>query len=208
MKSYQDEPVKNLPDAYRKDKESNNFKILEVERVAVQDLRDALSEVEKVLDINNAYGKTLDLYGERIGQSRGAATDDQYLIMLKAKIMQNISNGSYKSVVDSICYMLSCDPSAIYIAEKEEPCVVEIVSIPLEIIIASGFSTSQITQIIKQLLPVGISVETVLYEGTFEFSDEEYEAGETSGFSEAEGGEIGGYFGMTGSDENETILPI
>lgn len=206
MKAYQEEPVKNLPDAYRKDKDSNNFKILEVERVAVQTLREALQEVESALDLDNAVGKTLDRYGERVGQARGAASDNQYRIMIKAKIRHNLSNGSYRSIVESICYMLSCEPSQVYIAESEEPCTVELVTVPLGSIIAAGFSTAQITAIIKQLLPVGVAIESILYEGTFEIGEHEGETDENAGFCDVEGGTIGGYFGMTESDD--TILPI
>ena len=90
---YNENLVKNLPDAYKKTTDSNNFKILEVERLALSDVRASLQEVANILDINNAKGKTLDLYGERVGQARGLADDDKYLLMIKAKLMRNLSNG-------------------------------------------------------------------------------------------------------------------
>lgn len=231
--------AKNLPDSYKKTKDSNNFKILEIERIACNDLRKYLwgyylckkcgdtipfgeqvcpicgekgervnSGVYDILDINNATGKTLDLYGERVGQARGLADDSKYLLMIKAKIMRNISNGSYTSIINSLCMTFDCDPSQIIIVETEKPCTIEIVSLPLSVINGAGLTASQTLAIIKSLLPIGVSIESYLFDGTFEFSDSENEYDESTGFCDVEGGTIGGYLGITQGDAGETILPI
>lgn len=199
--------VKNLPDVYDKRTGSNNFKILEIERVACNDLRTALQEVDKILDLNQATGKTLDMYGKRVGQARGLATDAQYLYMIKSKIMRNVSNGSYNGVVNAICATFDCEPSEVLIVETDNPCTVQLVSIPLDVINKAGLTTSQVVALIKSILPVGITLETVIFEGTFCFSDIENEKDENGGFSN-DTGTIGGYFGMIYGDENEIILPI
>ena len=84
--------AKNLPDAYRKDKDSNNYKILEVERDAVSQLNAMLNQIYEITDLENATGKTLDLYGEKIGQDRGKATDEQYRVLIRAKAVRNLVN--------------------------------------------------------------------------------------------------------------------
>lgn len=200
--------VKNLPDAYKKNNESNNFKILEVERIECANLRDDLQSINEILDINNATGKTLDRYGERVGQPRGLATDAKYLLMIKAKIMRNLSNGSYQSIIDALCETFSCDPSEVYIQDEDEPCTVKLVSLPLAFIIGAGLSTSQTVAIIKSMLPVGVSLSTFLFEGTFEFADRENEQDTEKGFCDIEGGTMGGYLGATDSDLTDEILPI
>ena len=199
--------VKNLPDAYKKTTDSNNFKILEIERVACEDLRTTLAEINNILDVNNAKGKTLDLYGERVGQPRGLANDDKYILLIKAKILRNLSNGSHESLINALCATLDCEPSQVVLADGDEPRTVNITTLPLEVINKAGLTTTQITAIIKSMLPVGVRLTSYLYEGTFEFGTSENEYDEEKGFAD-DTGTIGGYFGATASDETEEILPI
>ena len=207
--------VKNLPDAYKKTPDSNNSKILEIESIACNELRKTLQEVDNILDFNNATGKTLDFYGERVGQARGLANDEKYLLMIKAKIMRNLSNGSHESIVDAICATLNCEPSQVILTEDDTGSV-KLTALPLETIMKSGLTTSQFISILKSMLPIGVPLSYFNLEGTFEFADteENMEAdGETKGFTDTEAnmkGEnsIGGYFGAGLGDENNEILPI
>lgn len=203
-----DNLAKNLPDVYKKDTSSNNYKILEIERTANNELRDTLNEIANIFDIDNATGATLDLYGKRFGQARGKATDAQYKAMIKSKIIRGLCNGSYKNIVDAICYTFGCGIDDVLIAETDTPMMVTLEKAPLGAIIRAGFSTSQAEQIIKRLLPVSTTLNSVLFEGTFEFGEEENEYDESAGFGETVDGEIGGYLGWTGSQESIDSLPI
>ena len=200
--------AQNLPDAYKKTKDSNNFKILEIERCAVNDFRNTLQQLEDCLDLDKATGKTLDYYGDTVGQPRGLATDEQYILMIKAKIIRNLSNGSYTSIVKGLCTTFNCEPSQVFITEAEEPCVVQAVALPLDVIEKAGLTVSQSMEIVKKMLPVGIKLETFMFEGTFEFADAEGEEDENAGFCDVEGGTIGGYLGILTGEENEPVLPI
>lgn len=188
--------VKNLPDIFCKTKTSNNFKLLELERLTVEEFRNTLQELFDIVDLDNAKGKTLDMYGETVGQSRGKASDEQYILMIKAKLMQNLSNGSYPSILNSLCTTFDCDPSQIYIEESEIPCRVNVIKVPLEAVIKADITPEETQKLIKSLLPVGISLDNYLYEGTFTFSNIENEYNENEGFCDIEDGEIGGYFGI------------
>lgn len=186
--------AKNLPDSYKKTKDSNNYKILEVERLACAKLRETLYEIDSILDINNATGKTLDLYGERVGQSRNGATDEKYLCMIKAKIMQNLSNGSIPSIQRALCAIFDCDPSQVSITNGDKPCTVVVSNLPLETITKAGFSIEQAEKIVQSLLPVGVNLETFMIEGTFVFAENDGLIDANVGFSDVDGG-TGGYFG-------------
>ena len=227
---YFDNLAKNLPDVYQKHAEfkcvcgnvwrstnrqcpkcgatsseiirentSNNFKILEIERTANNDLRSFLDEIASILDINNATGATLDMYGKKYGQARGKATDAQYRTMILSKNGRSWCNGSYKDVVDALAQTFNCSVDDILISE------VGVMAVTLEKI---PFSTRQAELMVKNLLPVGVSLKSVLFEGTFEFAETEGEYDKSAGFSEAENGEIGGYLGWTGSQESIDELPI
>lgn len=203
-----DNYAKNLPDSFRKDNESNNFKILENERLAVEEHLNDLYSIYEIINIDNAYGKTLDRYGERVGQPRGLANDEQYILMIKAKIMRALGNGTYSSVLNSLCMTFGCEPESVYIEETEEPCLVKMVTLPLDVLNSSGMTVTQVTQLIKTLLPICVRLDGLSLEGTFEFSDSENVYDEVKGFCDVEGGSIGGYLGYMSSDENEPILPI
>lgn len=204
---YFDNLAKNLPDVYKKDSSSNNFKILEIERTANNELRSMLYEIENIFDIDNATGATLDMYGKRFGQARGKATDAQYKAMIKSKIIRGLCNGSYKNIVDAICYTFGCGIDDVRISESDKPMTVTLDKAPLGAIITAGFSASQAEQIVKNLLPVTVTLESVLLEGTFEFAETENEYDTSAGFGETIDSEIGGYLGYTGSQESE-VLPI
>lgn len=200
--------AQNLPDSYKKTTDSNNYKILEIERIATNNVRETLQEISNSRDLDKAKGKTLDLYGEMVGQARGLATDEQYLLLIKSRLMRNLSNGSYESIINSLCATFNCDPSEISIVEKDEPCVVQSIVLPLPMLVQAGLTLSQTNALIKSLIPVGVQLETALLEGTFMFSDSENEYDEEAGFCDVEGGTIGGYLGALSGETKEPILPI
>lgn len=202
-----DPHAKNLPDAYKKTKDSNNHKILAIESDACFQLRETLREIGDILNINNATGATLDLYGERVGQERGAASDEKYLVLIKAKLSRDFASGGYDSILKALSQTFDCDPSEILISDGENPCTVEITKLPLETINKAGLTTAQTVAIIESMLPVGVTLESFLFDGTFTFSSVEDEYDETAGFANAEG-TIGGYFGAAAGDEKNEILPI
>lgn len=204
-----DNLAKNLPDCYKKDSGSNNYKILEIERIADEELCAFLEEINSIIDIDNATGAVLDAYGKRFGQARGKATDAQYLVMIKSKIIRGLCNGSYKNIVDAVCFTFGCDINSVSFAEStEKPMSVTLEKAPIDKIVNSGFSINEAVKIIKRLLPVGVELEHIFLDGTFEFSDTEDEYDENKGFSEKEDGEIGGYLGWAGTNEQADELPI
>lgn len=208
MKMFQKEYIKNLPDCYKKDKTSNNYKLLQIAKDSTDSFRGTLAEIQDSLDLNKVTGKTLDLYGEMVGQSRGLANDEQYRMLIVTRIMRNLSNGSHKSVVGALSLILNCSSSEISLIDTEnKSCSVTMSNIDLRVVQAAGMSTSQFTQIVKALLPVGVVVEPFNFDGTFTFSDVDNEYDEETGFSNDEG-TIGGYLGVLSQEANDTILPI
>lgn len=209
MKLFQTEYIKNLPDCYAKGRESNNYKLLSIAKYCIDKSRLENEQIYESLDLNKATGKTLDLYGEMVGQSRGLANDEQYRILIKTRLMRNLSNGSNKSIVASLATILNCEPSEISITDKEdESCTIVLSNINLHTVQEAGLTTAQFETLIKTLLPVGVKFEPFSYDGTFTFSDNENEQSDTEGFCDIEGGTIGGYLGILSSDENNTVLPI
>lgn len=204
--------IKKLPDAYYKGINGNNYKLLHLNELATEELSKDITDVLNCLDIMQASGKTLDLYGEMLGQKRGVLNDTQYRMMILTKIGKNICQGDYKSVIELLSQMFDCKSSDIILTDStSETCRVKITKLPLKVLVDAGFSSEQAIQLIEQLLPTCVKVSDGNFEGTFEFGDltsEEYscEYDENKGFSD-EAQEIGGYLGLLIGDTNGFELP-
>lgn len=205
---------RKLPDAYYKKADGNNYKILHLNELATGDFSKDLSDVLNSLDLMQATGKTLDMYGAMVEQSRGALNDTQYRMMILNKIGKNICQGDYNSVLQLLSQSFNCTPSDIILEEsKTDVCGVEIVKFPLDILIEAGFSSSQAVQLIERLLPAGVKISDGNFEGTFEFGEANYfndmlelDYDELAGFAD-EAQTIGGYLGLLVGDTNGFDLP-
>lgn len=205
--------VERLPDCYRKDEDSNNHKLLELERLATEELRLDIKTVLDSLDLNQANGNTLDLYGDMLGQRRGLLNDEQYRYMILTRIGRNVVQGDYNSVMSTLILMFGSQAGDITlddleIVEGERPCVVRLTKFPVYVLINAGFSSRQAVAMIESLLPVCVTLSADNFEGTFEFADTADVYDEQAGFGNI-GQTIGGYLGLyLGDDDKIPVLPI
>lgn len=198
--------AKNLPDAFRKTEDSNNARILRLVKSSVNELREAVSTVYDSLDIDKATGKTLDIFGDMVGQERGAATDEQYRAMIRSKICRNLANADHDSIVKAICAVFGCQPHEVLLVESETPCVVTLETLPFDALNRSNIDAATAVKIIAGLMPAGVRLESLNFNGTFEFAATDSEYDEGKGFGNAEQ-TIGGYLGLL-SDSEGSNLPV
>ena len=154
-----DNLIENLPDSFAKDTDSNNYKLLQIKTHTTSKLLSDLKLMSDMLNMDNAFGYTLDnWYGKRVNLKRGAATDTQYLIQLKAKIMQNTSDGSFPKLVEALAYMFQCSENEILLASSETENAIRIKGIPLKNIEDAHFTTNQLLKLIRCLLAINVKV--------------------------------------------------
>lgn len=209
MAEFNSEYVKNLPDTYKKSENSNNYKILNMVQGVATQLKNDTLDVFNSLDIERAEGKTLDLYGEMLGQTRGLSSDSKYRTLIKSRIMRNLMNGDYNSLMKAACMIFNCEPHEFHIAESEEAATVNVITLPLDSLNYVGLSEEQTIELINHLVPTGISVKGVALAGTFEFGNTETEYDEEKGFAISESDQsIGGYLGLLSENTNNKPLPI
>lgn len=205
--------VDRLPDCYRKDMAGNNYKLLELNGQAIDELREDIRSVLDVLELNLATGKTLDLYGDMLDQRRGLLNDVQYRYMLFARIGRNIAQGDYGSIMDALVLMFGSRQGEITLddlelSETETPCVVRLTRFPTYVLVNAGFSSRQAVAMIEMLLPVCVTLSADNFEGTFEFADSSEIYDEAAGFADLSM-TIGGYLGLLlGEDDKIPVLPI
>lgn len=186
--------INALPDVYKKHEGSNNYKLLSLEQKLIADFEDDIQAVQDTLDIYNATGKTLDLYGAMYGVPRGKATDEQYRYLVTQKIAQNMVTGDYNSIVNAIAVAFNVPVTEFGFRDTGNPAEVECVNLPYSALLNAGMTVEQAREIISGLLPVGITLVLQELAGTFEFSASADEYDETAGFGNVDQ-TIGGYFG-------------
>lgn len=206
-------PVERLPDCYRKDPGSNNYKLLEFGRAETESLRKDIQAVLDALDLKQVTGKTLDLYGEMLGQRRGLLDDEQYRYMILSRIGRNTVRGDYNSIMRTLVLMFGGRMGDITlddleVVEEDRPCVVRLTKFPVYVLVNAGFSSRQAVSMIETLLPICVTLAADNFEGTFEFADSADVRDELAGFGDVEQ-TIGGYLGLLlGDDDTVGILPI
>lgn len=196
-----------LPDSFSKSSKSNNGKLLDINYNALAELKKDIADIYYMIDLDGACGKTLDLYGDMLGQTRGRLTDTQYKVLLRGVIAKNLCKGDYASVIEAVSLIFNCDKSEVSLEEvKDKVCRVYARKLPYAVILNSGFSARHVVEIIKMVLPVTVRLEADNLEGTFEFgNDNEYN--ELKGFGNIEQS-LGGFFGALFSFDDERGLPI
>lgn len=193
-----DDPIYNLPDSYDKRAESNNSKILRLNKSTTDIIDNATDSVFGALNLNKASGRALDdIWSGRLNLERGSLTDEQYKIRLRTKMMQNIANGSFPDLIEALAYALQCEKSDIHIVESDEPNKVIVKDIPLALLLQADFTTDQVLALINSLLSVNVTVGEYGFTGTFEFGFTENEYDEEKGFADISQ-TIGGYLGLYG----------
>lgn len=196
-----DDFKKSLPDSYNKQSGSNNDKILQLEQAIVKTFREDLQAVNDALDINNASGETLDLFGELVGQGRGGLNDAQYRAVILSAVARNACQGTHSSIVELLAVAFNCDITKFNLTDGAQPAFAELNDMPYSVFLESGLTVKQVYQIVNSMLPAGVRLGDLQIDGTFEFSATDNEYDELAGFGNVEQ-TIGGYFGLLASDEH------
>ena len=154
-----DDPIENLPDAFAKDKDSNNYKLLMLS-VQSSDMQEAIfRKMFNSLDIDSAGGSNIDhIFGERIRLKRGGSNDLQYIMRLKAKIMQNTSDSSFPKIVEALAYIFQCEKSEIVLEASDSDNAIFVRNIPLDKIQAADFTPYQVLELIRRILAVNVKI--------------------------------------------------
>ena len=85
--------LRRLPHNYNKDTDSNVGKLLNIFYNELTEIRDTIDRVKLWHDIDQAKGATLDRIGNNVGQPRRGLGDTLYRVMIKTRIVANLSGG-------------------------------------------------------------------------------------------------------------------
>ncbi len=161
--------VLKLPDCYAKTKDSNNYKLLHLNELVANDFKKDMKDCFTSLDLTQATGKTLDLYGTMYGQKRGSLSDSQYRAMILAKAVSSVTNATAKDVAQKLSSIFKFNPNSISFSDTSTSGETKISNLSLEAITTSGFTYRQAIDIISAFIPVGVRIVQMEFSGTFEF---------------------------------------
>jgi hypothetical protein len=155
--------IKKLPDAYYKGKDGNNYKLLRLNELSAETFFNDMQDVLNTLDLEQAYGKTLDLYGNMLQVLRGRMTDEQYRVSIKNKIGENLCQSDTNSVLYYLSQTFNCSLSDISIDD------VRVNKVNVKVPLAKNFTVDYILSMISRLLPITVTLSDIELTGTFEF---------------------------------------
>lgn len=141
-----------LPERYRKPTTEKVYYAIFDDRAK---MRQAIWEVEQSRDIDKAYGKTLDKFGENVGQFRLDEDDDLYRQLIKVRIIANLSLGN----IPTINKVLSVLTKDVYLGLKEVWDKEEYRHEPSKIVIELGSSAKKFPfEIVEAIKSAGVRV--------------------------------------------------
>lgn len=155
--------VKRLPDAYDKSENSNISKLLSIVYDISSEQEKDLNDINASRDISKATGKTLYYYGKMFDVPRGGASDKQYVTQILAQITRNTSTPDVEGIIRAIEATLQLKDVSI----EEHDMSVNVHGITVDVFGVSGYPTdADIKKVISSILPIGVSLETITYEGS------------------------------------------
>lgn len=164
--------VSLFTDHFRKDEESNTYKLMQLFSDELQLLEETNNRIIEWRNIDKAEGKQLDLIGQNVVQSRGTATDEVYRIVLKTKVAQNLADGTLNGLIRAIAYVLQVDKKEIQVREMwsilNMPAALAIEAIPIDKITAANLTNDEFEKILQSLVAGGIKL-MLMASGSKEF---------------------------------------
>lgn len=187
--------VKKLPDAYRKDTNSNNYKLLHINELAADELSVDIADVLDSLDIKRAFGQTLDLYGAMFKEQRKGRNDADYRAAVETAIAKTLCGGDCNSVELLLAQIFGCPVGDVMITDHDTPLMVKVQRLPVKEMREAGLTWNSALHLIDTLLPIGVFAHWDNVTGTFEFGSTTDEYDESAGFGNV-AQTVGGYLGL------------
>ena len=100
-KDYTDEVISKFPHMYRRDRESNNYFLLELYLEEIRQTSKCLYDLLNSLNILNATGYILDKFGNSFNLKRNEnETDNTYRQRILSELTSQVKNATFETILD------------------------------------------------------------------------------------------------------------
>ena len=154
--------VGRLPDYYRKTEgSSNNWKILELSRLAKKDFADTLESIRSASNLLEASGTALDIWGSIYNVPRGDDSDDLYRIRIQIAQLKDKAQIDYTSWYHMILEIFSCRSDQLEIESTGNPFEYRFIKFPFARCNELGITVDQAEELILNSLPITSNFESL-----------------------------------------------
>lgn len=100
-KDYTDETISKFPHMYKRNRDSNNYFLLELYLEEIRQVSKGIYELLKSLDIMKATGYVLDKFGISFNMKRNAReNDEEYRKRILAEISRKSRNATFETIIN------------------------------------------------------------------------------------------------------------
>lgn len=97
--------IDRLPSNYSKSKDSVNGKLYQIYASELSQIKEVFNTIKLYQDMDVSAGKALDRIGRNVLQLRDTDDDDLYRLLIKTKIIANLSKGDIETI-NEVCRVL------------------------------------------------------------------------------------------------------
>jgi len=109
-KEYADEIINKFPHMYKRDRESNNYFLLELYLEEIRQVSKGIYELLKSLDIMKATGYVLDKFGISFNLKRNTReNDEEYRKRILAEISRKSRNATFETIISVLKIIIDND---------------------------------------------------------------------------------------------------
>lgn len=140
--------------------ESNIGKLFSVFGWGLGVIEDNAEHVRLWADIDNARGAVLDRYGANFGVARGGASDVFYRLMIKIKILAQLSGGDIETIIEAVAGLYQIDAASVELYEIF-PAKVQVAIYEEDLPAGYDGIKDLVGQLTKRLLAAGVGIDMV-----------------------------------------------
>jgi len=180
-----DKLVKLLSTAFRKDPDSNNYKLLKVIDSEFSNLEQIINDVKNAHFVDHATGKSLEYIASLFTVRRKLnETDDHFRARIKLTFSKISNTATINNIKEVVAAALNTETSRVRVRDRYdmEPAMVE-VWIWLQDLNAAGLTLNEFKELLKIVKPAGVRI-TTYQGGTFTYRSIGESSDPTKGYND------------------------
>jgi len=179
------ELISKLSTAFRKDSDSNNYKLLSILDSEFQSIEQTISDIKNAHSVDYASGKSLDYIGQLFNIRRQQnETDEHYRTRIKISFSKLTEMATIKDIKEVVAAALKTTTSRVRVNDRYdiEPAYLD-VWVWLQDLNNIGLTVEELKDLLQAIKPAGVKLDTKQF-GTFEYRSAADTSDPTKGYND------------------------